>query len=73
MAGMRIEQRLAERGLELPRPAQTPAGIELPFPWVRLWPGHGRAFVSGHGPLRPDGSVTSTLGKVGAEIGRAHV
>jgi enamine deaminase RidA (YjgF/YER057c/UK114 family) len=63
---MRIENRLAELGLELPAPMPEPSGLELPFPWVRLWP--GRAFVSGHGPLRPDGSLTATLGKVGAEV-----
>jgi enamine deaminase RidA (YjgF/YER057c/UK114 family) len=69
---MRIEHRLAELGLEMPQPLLTPAGLELPFPWVRLWPGPaggpGRAFVSGHGPLQPDGSLTSPLGKVGADV-----
>ncbi len=45
---------------------QTPSGVALPFPWVRLWP--GRAFASGHGPLQPDGSLTATLGKVGADV-----
>jgi enamine deaminase RidA (YjgF/YER057c/UK114 family) len=63
---MRIERRLAELGLELPQPLRTPPGLELPFPWVRLWP--GRAFVSGHGPLRQDGSLTPFLGKVGADL-----
>ncbi len=63
---MRIEHRLAELGLELPAPMPAPPGLELPFPWVRLWP--GRAFVSGHGPLRSDGSLTATLGKVGADV-----
>jgi enamine deaminase RidA (YjgF/YER057c/UK114 family) len=66
---MRIENRLAELGLALPEPLKTPAGLELPFPWVRLWPGPpGRAFVSGHGPQRPDGSLTEVLGKVGAQV-----
>jgi enamine deaminase RidA (YjgF/YER057c/UK114 family) len=63
---MRIEQRLAERGLELPEPIKLPPGLALPFPWVRLWP--GRAFVSGHGPLQPDGTLTLALGKVGADV-----
>jgi enamine deaminase RidA (YjgF/YER057c/UK114 family) len=66
MAGMRIERRLAELGLELPQPMKTPPGLVLPFPWVRLWP--GRAFVSGHGPLQPDGSLTLVLGKVGGDV-----
>lgn len=68
---MRIEQRLADRGLILPAPMQSPSGLVLPFPWVRLWPGHlpGRAFVSGHGPLLPDGSVPKGLiGKVGGNV-----
>jgi enamine deaminase RidA (YjgF/YER057c/UK114 family) len=68
---MRIEQRLAERGLVLPEPMRTPGGMVLPFPWVRLWPAHlpGRAFVSGHGPLLADGSLPKELiGKVGAEV-----
>jgi enamine deaminase RidA (YjgF/YER057c/UK114 family) len=66
MAGMRIEQRLVELGLELPAPMETPAGLVLPFPWVRLW--EGRAFVSGHGPLLPDGSLWAARGKVGADL-----
>jgi len=68
---MRIEQRLAERELILPEPMQTPKNLVLPFPWVRLWPPHlpGRAFVSAHGPLLPDGSLPKgILGKVGAEV-----
>jgi enamine deaminase RidA (YjgF/YER057c/UK114 family) len=61
-----IERRLAELGLELPEPMTPPPGAELPFPWVRVW--NGRAFVSGHGPLMPDGSMPEVLGKVGAEV-----
>ena len=47
--------------LELPPPMQLPPGLTLPFPWVRVWP--GRAFVSGHGPLQPDGSLTPIAGQ----------
>jgi enamine deaminase RidA (YjgF/YER057c/UK114 family) len=68
---MRIEQRLAERGLVLPAPMPVPAGMALPFPWVRLWPGErpGRAFISGHGPLLPNGTIPSALtGRVGTDI-----
>lgn len=68
---MRIEERLADRGLVLPEPMQTPPGMVLPFPWVRLWPAHlpDRAFVSGHGPLMPDGSLPEGLtGKVGTDV-----
>jgi enamine deaminase RidA (YjgF/YER057c/UK114 family) len=62
---MRIEQRLAELGLELPAPMETTT-LVLPFPWVRLR--GGRGYVSGHGPLRPDGSLWPVLGQVGAEL-----
>ncbi|MFF0448893.1 RidA family protein [Streptomyces sp. NPDC004609] len=63
---MRIEQRLAERGLVLPERMKLPPGVTLPFPWVRIR--DGRAHVSGHGPLMPDGSLPPLLGKVGAEV-----
>jgi len=65
-----IEQRLAALGLVLPPPMQTPSGVVLPFPWVRI---HGnRVFVSGHGPLAADGSLAKPLGKVGAELTQAQ-
>jgi enamine deaminase RidA (YjgF/YER057c/UK114 family) len=63
---MKIESRLAELGLVLPEPLRLPPGVSLPFPWV-LVRGE-RAFVSGHGPLRPDGSLAEPRGKVGAEV-----
>jgi enamine deaminase RidA (YjgF/YER057c/UK114 family) len=68
---MRIEQRLAERGLVLPAAMPALAGMALPFPWVRLWPPErpARAFVSGHGPLLADGTIASALaGQVGTDI-----
>lgn len=66
MVGMVIEQKLAELGLTLPEPMRLPAGVELPFPWVRV---HGdRAFVSGHGPLHTDGTLAGPFGKVGVDL-----
>jgi enamine deaminase RidA (YjgF/YER057c/UK114 family) len=62
---MWIEQRLAERGLELPEPMAA-TGLVLPFPWVRLW--ENRAYVSGHGPLLPDGTLWPARGKVGGDL-----
>ena len=60
------EERLAALGCTLPEPLKLPPGATLPFPWVR---GVGtRAFVSGHGPTRADGSLALPLGKVGAEV-----
>lgn len=61
-----IESRLKELGLVLPEPVKPPGGIELPFPWVRV---HGnRAFISGHGPQNPDGSLAGPFGKVGQDV-----
>ena len=63
---MKIEEKLEERGLVLPGPMKTPPGLVLPFAWVRVR--GGRAYVSGHGALNPDGSVAGPLGKVGAGV-----
>ncbi|HET6504119.1 MAG TPA: RidA family protein [Amycolatopsis sp.] len=63
---MRIEQRIAELGLELPEPLTVPPEAILPFPWVRVF--GDRAFASGHGPLLPDGSLSAPLGKVGTDV-----
>lgn len=66
----RIEDRLAELGLELPAPFAAPEGFEFKFDLVRV---EGAvAYVSGHGPI--DGSTPIVQGKVGAEVTpeRAH-
>ena len=61
-----IEDRLRALGLSLPPPLQPPAGVKLPFQFVRL---RGqRALISGHGPQNPDGSLATPLGKVGREL-----
>lgn len=62
----KIEQRLQALGIVLPAPAQTPKGVVLPFPWVRVV--GSRAIISGHAPLNADGSFAQPLGKVGAEV-----
>ena len=63
---MRIEAKLDELGLILPAPMRMAPTVTLPFPWVRV---HGnRAFVSGHGPLEPDGSLAEPLGRVGDQV-----
>ena len=63
---MEVEQKLEEMGLVLPGPAMVPPGLVLPFSWVRVR--GDRAYVSGHVPLNPDGSVADPLGKVGAGV-----
>jgi hypothetical protein len=61
-----LEKRLADLGLELPKPMKTPPGVTLPFPWVRVLGTH--AYISGHGPLLADGSLPPNLGKVGSDV-----
>ena len=62
----KIETKLAQMGLTLPEPLQMPHGIKMPFAWVRV---RGkRAFISGHVPANPDGTLAHPLGKVGTEV-----
>jgi enamine deaminase RidA (YjgF/YER057c/UK114 family) len=50
----------------LPQAIRLPPGVVLPFRFVRV---RGeRAYVSGHGPLNPDGSLAPPFGKVGREL-----
>jgi enamine deaminase RidA (YjgF/YER057c/UK114 family) len=63
---MRAEERLRERGLVLPAAVKAPPGVDIPFAWVRLY--GDRAYLSGHGPLNPDGTPAAPFGRVGAEV-----
>jgi len=63
---MRIEARLRELGLTLPGPVQAPPGTVLPFSFVRIQ--GNTAFVSGHGPQAPDGSIAGPFGKLGSDL-----
>lgn len=62
----KIEKRLSALGLVLPPPIQPPPGVLLPFQFVRV--AGSRAWISGHGPQNPDGSIAAPLGKVGREL-----
>jgi enamine deaminase RidA (YjgF/YER057c/UK114 family) len=63
---LKIEDKLNQLGLILPEKQKLPPGIKLPFMFVRV---HGnRAYISGHVPLNPDGSIAHPLGKVGADL-----
>jgi enamine deaminase RidA (YjgF/YER057c/UK114 family) len=62
----RIEERLKERGLILPEPMKIPAGLRMPFAWVKVR--GNRAYVSGHIAVNINGSIAEPLGKVGAEV-----
>lgn len=63
---MKIEAKLAERGLILPEAVRVASGVRLPFAQVRV--SGDRAFISGHAPLNPDGSIAQPLGKVGRDV-----
>ena len=63
---MRVKEKLKEMDLVLPAPPKVPPGVRLPFAWVRVR--GDRAYVSGHGPLGADGSLSGPFGKVGAEV-----
>src|SRR5579864_1167459 len=63
---MRIEKKLEAMGLVLPEQLKAPAGVKLPFAFVRVQ--GNRAYIAGHGPQNPDGSVALPTGKVGAEV-----
>jgi enamine deaminase RidA (YjgF/YER057c/UK114 family) len=60
----RIEDRLAELGLELPRPFAAPPGVEFKFDLVRVT--GDVAYVSGHLPT--DGAEVLMQGKVGTDL-----
>jgi enamine deaminase RidA (YjgF/YER057c/UK114 family) len=63
---MQIEARLATLGLKLPPPLVVAPHVRLPFAFVRV--AGTRAYISGHGPIGPDGRVARPLGKVGADL-----
>ena len=63
---MRVREKLARLGLELPGPFRSASGAPLPLAWVRV---RGQvAYVSGHVPQNPDGSLAQPLGKVGGAV-----
>jgi enamine deaminase RidA (YjgF/YER057c/UK114 family) len=60
----RTEDRLAELGLELPKPFASPPGVEFKFDLVTV--SGNLAYVSGHLPT--DGAEVLRQGKVGADV-----
>ena len=61
-----IEERLNRLGLVLPAAVKPPVGARLPFAPVRVR--GNRAYISGHGPNNPDGTLAGPFGQVGAEV-----
>jgi enamine deaminase RidA (YjgF/YER057c/UK114 family) len=61
-----ILERLTAMGLALPAPTRPPPGVVLPFAWVRI--DGDRAYISGHGPTLPDGTLARPFGRVGGDV-----
>src|SRR5918912_1469409 len=58
-----IEAKLNSLGLKIPQPLKVPPNIKTPSAWIRLR--GNKAYISGHGPQNPDGSIAGPFGKVG--------
>jgi enamine deaminase RidA (YjgF/YER057c/UK114 family) len=63
---MTIDERVEELGLILPEAFRSPTGPAYPFSWVRVR--GNRAYISGHLPLQPDGTLAEPRGKVGESV-----
>ena len=61
-----IESRLLTLGLALPETPHVDASVRLPFEFVRIV--GKRAFISGHAPQNPDGTLAAPFGKVGRDL-----
>ena len=63
-------QRVVELNLILPPPPVLPAGVSVPFDWVRV---RGtRVLVSGHGALDSQGAPAGPFGSVPTEVSLAQ-
>jgi enamine deaminase RidA (YjgF/YER057c/UK114 family) len=59
-----VEEKLKVLHLVLPEPIKGTPDMKIPPSWIRVR--GNRAFISGHGPQNPDGSVAGPFGKVGS-------
>ncbi|HEU4822935.1 MAG TPA: RidA family protein [Nitrososphaeraceae archaeon] len=59
-----VEEKLKALKLSLPEPIKGSPDMKMPPSWIRVR--GNRAFLSGHGPQNPDGSIAGPLGKVGS-------
>ena len=65
-----IETKLDALGLKIPERLKIPPNVKTPSTWVRVR--GDKAYISGHGPQNPDGSIAGPFGKVvgvGQEVG----
>lgn len=59
-----VEEKLKTLNLGLPEPIKgANPDMKMPPSWIRVR--GNRAFISGHGPQNPDGSIAGPFGKVG--------
>ncbi len=63
---MTIDERVLKLGLILPAAFEPPTARPYPFSWVRVR--GDRGFVSGHLPLKADGTLAEPRGKVGDAV-----
>jgi hypothetical protein len=63
---MTIDERVRTLGLILPEAFRSPSGAAYPFSWVRVRGNH--AYISGHLPLNPDGTLAEPRGKIGETL-----
>jgi enamine deaminase RidA (YjgF/YER057c/UK114 family) len=61
----KVEEKLKALNVSLPEPIKSSPDMKMPPSWIRVR--GNRAFISGHGPQNPDGSIAGPLGKVGSE------
>ena len=62
----KIDRRLEELGITLPRPWGLPSGLVVPASLIKV---RGkRVVISGHVPTNADGSIAGPLGRVGGEV-----
>jgi enamine deaminase RidA (YjgF/YER057c/UK114 family) len=60
-----VEEKLKTLNLGLPEPIEgANPDMKMPPSWIRVR--GNRAFISGHGPQNPDGSIAGPFGKVGS-------
>ncbi len=61
-----IEAKIEKMGLYLPEPFKGPPGLKLPFKPCIVRGNH--AYIAGHAPQNPDGTMAQPLGKVGSDL-----
>ena len=58
----KIQNKLDALGLYLPKQLQLSSNVKTPPTWIRIR--GDKAYISGHGPQNPDGSIAGPFGKM---------